>query len=46
MKSNGLKSLTLDPVRRAAGTARLPGSNSISNRVQLLAALSAGETHV
>jgi 3-phosphoshikimate 1-carboxyvinyltransferase len=46
MKSNGLKFLTLGPVGRASGTARLPGSKSISNRVLLLAALSAGETHV
>ena len=33
-------------MRRAAGTVRLPGSKSISNRVLLLAALAAGETEV
>jgi 3-phosphoshikimate 1-carboxyvinyltransferase len=33
-------------VRRAAGTVRLPGSKSISNRVLLLAALAQGETQV
>jgi 3-phosphoshikimate 1-carboxyvinyltransferase len=39
-------SLELTPVRRAAGTVRLPGSKSISNRVLLLAALARGETAV
>src|SRR3954453_16654194 len=38
--------LELKPVRRAAGTVRLPGSKSISNRVLLLASLAAGETEV
>jgi 3-phosphoshikimate 1-carboxyvinyltransferase len=38
--------LELSPVRRARGTVRLPGSKSISNRVLLLAALAAGDTHV
>ncbi len=38
--------LELRPVRRAAGTVRLPGSKSISNRVLLLAALASGETEV
>ena len=38
--------LELNPVRRASGTVRLPGSKSISNRVLLLAALSRGETEV
>jgi 3-phosphoshikimate 1-carboxyvinyltransferase len=38
--------LELNPVARAAGTVRLPGSKSISNRVLLLAALAAGETQV
>ncbi|MGQ0651427.1 MAG: 3-phosphoshikimate 1-carboxyvinyltransferase [Betaproteobacteria bacterium] len=38
--------LELKPARRAAGTVRLPGSKSISNRVLLLAALAAGETEV
>jgi 3-phosphoshikimate 1-carboxyvinyltransferase len=39
-------SLELKPARRAAGTVRLPGSKSISNRVLLLAALARGETEV
>ena len=38
--------LLLAPVRRAAGTVRLPGSKSISNRVLLLAALAKGETEI
>ena len=38
--------LELKPARRAAGTVRLPGSKSISNRVLLLAALAAGNTEV
>ena len=38
--------LGLEPMRRAAGTVRLPGSKSISNRVLLLAALASGETEV
>jgi 3-phosphoshikimate 1-carboxyvinyltransferase len=38
--------LRLAPARRAAGTVRLPGSKSISNRVLLLAALARGETEV
>jgi 3-phosphoshikimate 1-carboxyvinyltransferase len=38
--------LDLPPLRSAAGTVRLPGSKSISNRVLLLAALSAGTTRV
>jgi 3-phosphoshikimate 1-carboxyvinyltransferase len=38
--------LELAPMRRAAGTVRLPGSKSISNRVLLLAALASGETEV
>jgi 3-phosphoshikimate 1-carboxyvinyltransferase len=41
-----MDSLELKPVRRAAGTVRLPGSKSISNRVLLLAALAQGETEV
>jgi 3-phosphoshikimate 1-carboxyvinyltransferase len=41
-----MKSLRLEPVRRVAGTVRLPGSKSISNRVLLLAALSRGATRV
>jgi 3-phosphoshikimate 1-carboxyvinyltransferase len=39
-------SLELKPMRRAAGTVRLPGSKSISNRVLLLAALARGETEI
>jgi 3-phosphoshikimate 1-carboxyvinyltransferase len=38
--------LELKAVRRAAGTVRLPGSKSISNRVLLLSALSSGTTRV
>lgn len=38
--------LDLPPLRGAAGTVTLPGSKSISNRVLLLAGLSAGETLV
>jgi 3-phosphoshikimate 1-carboxyvinyltransferase len=41
-----VKTLELKPARRAAGTVRLPGSKSISNRVLLLAALAEGETDV
>ena len=36
--------LDLPPLRSAAGTVQLPGSKSISNRVLLLAGLSAGTT--
>jgi len=36
----------LPPLQRAAGTVRLPGSKSISNRVLLLAGLSQGTTTV
>ena len=38
--------LDIPPLRSAAGTIRLPGSKSISNRVLLLAALSTGTTTV
>jgi 3-phosphoshikimate 1-carboxyvinyltransferase len=38
--------LDIPPLARAAGTVRLPGSKSISNRVLLLAALSRGQTTV
>ena len=38
--------LDIPPVTRAAGTIRLPGSKSISNRLLLLAALSHGQTTV
>ncbi|MDO8812038.1 MAG: 3-phosphoshikimate 1-carboxyvinyltransferase, partial [Gallionella sp.] len=38
--------LDLAPIRRVAGTVKLPGSKSISNRVLLLAALASGETRL
>jgi 3-phosphoshikimate 1-carboxyvinyltransferase len=38
--------LDLQPAIRARGVVRLPGSKSISNRTLLLAALSAGTTHI
>jgi 3-phosphoshikimate 1-carboxyvinyltransferase len=38
--------LELAPIRRAAGTVRLPGSKSISNRMLLLAALAEGDTRI
>jgi len=38
--------LDIPPLLGAAGTVRLPGSKSISNRVLLLAGLSAGTTTV
>jgi 3-phosphoshikimate 1-carboxyvinyltransferase len=38
--------LDLPPLRRVAGSVRLPGSKSISNRVLLLAGLSEGRTAV
>jgi 3-phosphoshikimate 1-carboxyvinyltransferase len=38
--------LDLEPIARAAGTVRMPGSKSISNRVLLLAALARGRTLV
>lgn len=38
--------LDIPPLRRAAGTIRLPGSKSISNRTLLLAALSVGVTEI
>src|SRR5678815_4458127 len=41
-----MDSLELKAASRAAGTVRLPGSKSISNRVLLLAALAAGDTTV
>ena len=41
-----MDSLELKPMRRAAGSVRLPGSKSISNRVLLLAALAQGETEI
>ena len=36
--------LTVDPIARASGAVRLPGSKSISNRALLLSALAHGET--
>lgn len=39
-----MKFLDLEPIARVAGTVRMPGSKSISNRVLLLAALSRGDT--
>jgi len=36
--------LTVDPIDRAAGAVRLPGSKSISNRALLLSALANGKT--
>jgi 3-phosphoshikimate 1-carboxyvinyltransferase len=39
-----LDTLELKPVRRVAGTVKLPGSKSISNRILLLAALAEGKT--
>jgi 3-phosphoshikimate 1-carboxyvinyltransferase len=41
-----MEALELKPLRRAAGTVRLPGSKSISNRVLLLASLARGDTEV
>jgi 3-phosphoshikimate 1-carboxyvinyltransferase len=41
-----VKHLDLDPIRRAWGTVRMPGSKSISNRVLLLAALCEGRTRI
>jgi len=38
--------LQLPPLRRAAGTVKLPGSKSISNRMLLLAALAGGTTEI
>ena len=41
-----MKFLDLGPIARAAGTVRMPGSKSISNRVLLLSALARGDTVV
>jgi len=46
MAGVAMKWLELKPVRRAAGTLRLPGSKSISNRLLLLAALARGATRL
>jgi len=41
-----MRTLQLGPVHRVAGTVRLPGSKSISNRALLLSALARGETRL
>jgi 3-phosphoshikimate 1-carboxyvinyltransferase len=41
-----MKQLALGPFTKAAGTVRLPGSKSLSNRALLLAALAEGTTHL
>jgi 3-phosphoshikimate 1-carboxyvinyltransferase len=41
-----MRTLDLEPIRHVAGTVRLPGSKSISNRALLLAALARGETRL
>lgn len=41
-----MRALELEPVHRVAGTVRLPGSKSISNRALLLAALAQGESRL
>jgi len=41
-----MDSIELKPAARAAGTVRLPGSKSISNRVLLLAAVAQGDTEI
>ena len=41
-----MRTLELAPVQRVAGTVRLPGSKSISNRALLLAALARGDTRL
>ncbi len=41
-----MEALDLEPVRRARGRIRIPGSKSVSNRALLLAALAAGTTEV
>jgi len=41
-----METLNLSPAHRAAGTIKLPGSKSISNRTLLLAALAEGITHI
>ena len=41
-----MDSLSLPALKRAAGTVRLPGSKSISNRMLLLAALAQGTTEI
>lgn len=41
-----MESITLQPASKVAGTIKLPGSKSISNRTLLLAALSSGITEI
>src|ERR1017187_3757999 len=41
-----METLSLAPARAAAGTVKLPGSKSISNRTLLLAALAQGTTQI
>lgn len=41
-----MRVLELEPIRRVAGTVRLPGSKSISNRALLLSALARGDTRL
>lgn len=41
-----MEELTIQPVKKIAGTVKLPGSKSLSNRILLLAALSEGTTLV
>jgi 3-phosphoshikimate 1-carboxyvinyltransferase len=41
-----MNTLDLPPLRRAAGSIKLPGSKSISNRMLLLAALAEGTTEI
>lgn len=45
-RSRGAGFLDIRPIARAAGTVRLPGSKSISNRSLLLAALARGTTEL
>ena len=44
--AHAVRFLDIEPIERAAGTVKMPGSKSISNRVLLLAALSRGETRL
>jgi 3-phosphoshikimate 1-carboxyvinyltransferase len=45
-RRHALDHLDLQPIARMAGSVRLPGSKSISNRVLLLSSLSRGETRI
>src|SRR5260221_14178957 len=44
--ARSVKFLDLDPIASVAGTVKMPGSKSISNRVLLLAALADGKTRI